>query len=244
MAISIKEQLKKILTPFAKAVGQDIQRLDNKKQDKLKAGANITIAEDGTITAAAPGQTDLSAYSTTEQVETLVNGKIAGFVTDAAVDTKLADYAKTADVLTEAAVDTKLAAYTNTADLTTKLADYLKTADAVTEATVDGKLAAYTNTADLDTKLADYTKAADLTTTLAGYAQTAAVEAKQDKLTAGDNITIEADGTIKATVPEVDLTGYVKDTDLDLDDLDLAAIYESAKTETATEGGNTEEVGG
>lgn len=175
MALNINEKLKAILTPFAKAVGADIQKLDNKKQDKLKVGANIQISEDGTISATGTGESaDLSAYSTTEQVTTLVDGKIAGFVTESTVDGKIANF--------------------------------------VTESTVDGKLA--------------------------GYATTVAVDAKQNKLTAGEGITIEDNGTIKSTVQVPDLTGYAKtaelETAMDLSDIDLVSIYNTAKSEAAT----------
>lgn len=101
MAISIQAQLKKVLAPFAKAVGVDIKKLQDTKQDKLKPGANITIAGDGTISATGSGEVDLSSYSTTSQVETLVNGKVAGLVQETELDAKLQDYAKSANVQTK-----------------------------------------------------------------------------------------------------------------------------------------------
>ena len=138
MALSIQAQLKKVLAPFARAVGVDIKKLKDSKQDKLKAGLNIQIAEDGTISATSAAEApDLSAYSTTEQVTTLVDGKVAGLVKEDVLNTKLADYATTT------AVDTKLADYTTTAALTTKLGDYA-------------------TTASLTTTLADYAKAAEV----------------------------------------------------------------------------------
>ena len=138
MALSVQAQLKKVLAPFARAVGVDIKKLKDSKQDKLKAGLNIQIAEDGTISATSAAEApDLSAYSTTEQVTTLVDGKVAGLVKEEALNTKLADYA------TITAVDTKLADYTTTAALTTKLGDYA-------------------TTASLTTTLADYAKAAEV----------------------------------------------------------------------------------
>lgn len=138
MALSIQAQLKKVLAPFARAVGVDIKKLKEGKQDKLQAGLNIQISEEGVISATAPNQApDLSAYSTTEQITTLVDGKVAGLVKEEALNTKLADYS------TITAVDTKLADYTTTAALTTKLADYA-------------------TTASLTTTLADYAKAAEV----------------------------------------------------------------------------------
>lgn len=116
MALSIQAQLKKVLAPFAKAVGVDIKKLKDSKQDKLKAGANIQITEDGTISATGAGEAaDLSAYSTTEQVTTLIDGKVAGLVKSDALDTKLANYA------TNAAVLTQLEGYAKTTEVQPKL---------------------------------------------------------------------------------------------------------------------------
>ena len=212
MALSVQAQLKKVLAPFARAVGVDIKKLKDGKQDKLQAGLNIQISEEGVISATAPNQApDLSAYSTTEQITTLVDGKVAGLVKEEALNTKLADYATTTSV------DTKLADYTTTAALTTKLGDY------ATTTSVDTKLADYSTTTAVDTKLADYTTTASLTTTLADYAKAAEV---QPKLTAGTGISISEHGEITSTV---DLTGYVKEEALDFGELDLVAEYEAGK---------------
>lgn len=203
MALSIQAQLKKVLAPFARAVGIDIKKLKEGKQDKLQAGLNIQISEEGVISATAPNQApDLSAYSTTEQITTLVDGKVAGLVKEEALNTKLADYATTTSV------DTKLADYSTITAVDTKLADY-------------------TTTAALTTKLADYATTASLTTTLADYAKAAEV---QPKLTAGPGISISGEGVITAAAP--DLTGYVKEEALDFSTLDLVAEYEAGKSGT------------
>ena len=203
MALSVQAQLKKVLAPFARAVGVDIKKLKEGKQDKLQAGLNIQISEEGVISATAPNQApDLSAYSTTEQITTLVDGKVAGLVKEEALNTKLADYATTTSV------DTKLADYSTITAVDTKLADY-------------------TTTAALTTKLGDYATTASLTTTLADYAKTAEV---QPKLTAGTGISISEHGEITSTV---DLTGYVKEEALDFGELDLVAEYEAGKNGTA-----------
>lgn len=200
MALSVQAQLKKVLTPFARAVGVDIKKLKDGKQDKLQAGLNIQISEEGVISATAPNQApDLSAYSTTEQITTLVDGKVAGLVKEEALNTKLADYATTTSV------DTKLADYSTITAVDTKLADY-------------------TTTAALTTKLGDYATTASLTTTLADYAKAAEV---QPKLTAGPGITITENNQIVANPP--DLTGYVKEEALDFSTLDLVAEYEAGK---------------
>lgn len=116
MALSIQAQLKKVLAPFAKAVGVDIKKLKDSKQDKLKAGDNIHIDEDGTISARGTSEAaDLSAYSTTEQVTTLIDGKVAGLVKADALDTKLANYATNATVLTQ------LEGYAKTTEVQPKL---------------------------------------------------------------------------------------------------------------------------
>lgn len=214
MALSVQAQLKKVLAPFARAVGVDIKKLKDGKQDKLQAGLNIQISEEGVISATAPNQApDLSAYSTTEQITTLVDGKVAGLVKEEALNTKLADYATTTSV------DTKLADYSTTTAVDTKLADY-------------------TTTAALTTKLGDYATTASLTTTLADYAKAAEV---QPKLTAGPGISISGEGVITAAAP--DLTGYVKEEALDFSTLDLVAEYEAGKrgeTEAAAPVAGTE----
>jgi hypothetical protein len=203
MALSIQAQLKKVLAPFARAVGVDIKKLKEGKQDKLQAGLNIQISEEGVISATAPNQApDLSAYSTTEQITTLVDGKVAGLVKEEALNTKLADYATTTSV------DTKLADYSTITAVDTKLSDY-------------------TTTAALTTKLGDYATTASLTTTLADYAKAAEV---QPKLTAGPGISISGEGVITAAAP--DLTGYVKEEALDFSTLDLVAEYEAGKSGT------------
>ena len=200
MALSIQAQLKKVLAPFAKAVGVDIKKLKDSKQDKLKAGLNIQITEDGTISATSAAEApDLSAYSTTEQITTLVDSKVANVVKTDVLETKLADYAKTTDV------EAKVANVVKTDALETKLADY-------------------TTTAALTTKLGDYATTASLTTTLADYAKAAEV---QPKLTAGPGVSISEQGVI--TVPAPDLTGYVKEEALDFGDLNLVAEYEAGK---------------
>ena len=68
-----------------------------------------------------------------------------------------------------------------------------------------------------------------------GLAKTTDVEATYAKktelqhLTAGEGITISEAGVISSSVPQVDLSDYVKDESLSLDGLDLVAKYEAAK---------------
>ena len=71
-------------------------------------------------------------------------------ISGGAVDTKLADYIKTADV------DNKLTIYAKTTDVDSKLTAYAKTTD------VDSKLTSYIKTETVNNKLTAYAKTADL----------------------------------------------------------------------------------
>jgi len=68
-----------------------------------------------------------------------------------------------------------------------------------------------------------------------GLAKTSDIEstyAKKTELqhfTAGEGITISETGVISSSVPQVDLSDYVKDESLSLDGLNLVAKYEAAK---------------
>ena len=68
-----------------------------------------------------------------------------------------------------------------------------------------------------------------------GLAKTSDIEAAYAKktelqhLTAGEGITISETGVISLSVPQVDLSDYVKDESLSLDGLNLVAKYEAAK---------------
>nr|DAU84611.1 MAG TPA: hypothetical protein [Caudoviricetes sp.] len=158
MATKIADQIKNILNPFATEVGKDIKKLTDSKQDKLKPGLNITISPDGTISSTGAGEApDLSNYPTTQQVGTIVDGKLADYVKTEA----LANYVQTATLTTTLADYAKteaLANYVQTTALTTALEPYAKT-----EA-----LDAYVKTDALDTKLQPYAKTealADFVTT-------------------------------------------------------------------------------
>lgn len=158
MATKIADQIKNILNPFATEVGKDIKKLTDSKQDKLKPGLNITISPDGTISSTGAGEApDLSNYPTTQQVGTIVDGKLADYVKTEA----LANYVQTATLTTTLADYAKteaLANYVQTTALTTALEPYAKTA----------ALDAYVKTDALDTKLQPYAKTealADFVTT-------------------------------------------------------------------------------
>lgn len=68
-----------------------------------------------------------------------------------------------------------------------------------------------------------------------GLAKTSDIESTYAKktelqhLTAGEGIIISETGVISSSVPQVDLSGYVKNESLSLDGLNLVAKYEAAK---------------
>ena len=124
MSISVK-QLKRILGSFSQAVAKDVSGIKTDKQNKLIAGENIKITEDGTISATvATANVDLSAYATKQEVESAVANvhvpsieglakeaeveatyakkselpSVEGLAKETEVETKLADYAKTSEV--------------------------------------------------------------------------------------------------------------------------------------------------
>lgn len=230
MALSVQAQLKRVLGPFAKAVGLDIKKLQDNKQDKLKAGANVQISEDGTISATGPGEpADLSSYSTTAQVTQLIDDKVASYVQTSTLDTKLADYvetnvlnskladyatkteltAKLADVATNDSVDTKLSNYETTANLTAKLADYTTNAALTTKLAdyaTTAALAGYTTTEVLNNTLANYATTAALTTKLADYTTTEGLTTKLADYTTTQSLTTTLEAYAKATEVQRKLT--------------------------------------
>ena len=174
MATKIADQIKNILNPFATEVGKDIKKLTDAKQDKLKPGLNITISPDGTISSTGAGEApDLSNYPTTQQVGTIIDGKLADYVKTEA----LANYVQTATLTTTLADYAKteaLANYVQTTALTTALEPYAKTA----------ALDAYVKTDALDTKLQPYAKTEALADFVTNTALTTGLEpyAKKDEV--------------------------------------------------------------
>lgn len=211
MATKIADQIKNILNPFATEVGKDIKKLTDSKQDKLKPGLNITISPDGTISSTGAGEApDLSNYPTTQQVGTIVDGKLAdyvktealtNYVQTATLTTTLADYAKTealANYVQTTALTTALEPYAKTEALTTALTPYAKT-----EA-----LDAYVKNDALETKLQPYAK----TEALADFVTTTS-------LTNG----LEPYAKKEEVVKTADLEG--------LDTFNLVEVYNTAKTQ-------------
>lgn len=211
MATKIADQIKNILNPFATEVGKDIKKLTDSKQDKLKPGLNITISPDGTISSTGAGEApDLSNYPTTQQVGTIVDGKLAdyvktealaNYVQTATLTTTLADYAKTealANYVQTTALTTALEPYVKTEALTTALTPYAKT-----EA-----LDAYVKTDALDTKLQPYAK----TEALADFVTTTSLTNSLEPYAKKDEV-----------VKTADLEG--------LDTFNLVEVYNTAKTQ-------------
>lgn len=109
-------------------------------------------------------------------------------------------------------VDTKLETYAKKSELPDITTLATKAELAVVESHI--------STVDVDAKLEAYNS--DVETT---YAK----KTELPHFTAGENIAISEDGVISASIPEVDLSDYVKNESLSLDDLDLVAKYEAAK---------------
>lgn len=207
MATKIADQIKNILNPFATEVGKDIKKLTDSKQDKLKPGLNITISPDGTISSTGAGEApDLSNYPTTQQVGTIVDGKLADYVKTEA----LANYVQTATLTTTLADYAKteaLANYVQTTALTTALEPYAKTA----------ALDAYVKTEALDT----YVKNDALETKLQPYAKTEAL---------ADFVTTTS--LTNGLEPYAKKDEVVKTADLEgLDTFNLVEVYNTAKTQ-------------
>lgn len=227
MSISVK-QLKKILGSFSQAVAKDVSGINTNKQNKLIAGENIKIAEDGTISATvANANVDLSAYSTTAQVETLVDNKITplatkqeveekvnaiqvpsieGLAKETDVETKLADYAKTSEVATTYATKEAVNAINGLdADTIATLKNLSEHSDLTAIANkVDN---VYTK-AETDNKLA--TKA-DITS----IPDVSGLATKQEVTDAVAGVQIPSiEGLAKATDVDTKLEAYAKKTEL------------------------------
>lgn len=194
MAITV-EQLKRILGSFGKSVGSDIKQIKAAKQDKLVAGENIKIAEDGTISATvATTNVDLSAYSTTAQVETLVDNKVTSLATKQEVEEKV-----------NAIQIPSIEGLAKEADVETKLTDYAKTSEvAATYATKEAVNAINSLDADTIAALKNLSQHSDLT------AIANKVDNVYTKTETDDKLATKADVT---AIPSVE--GLAKSTDVE-----------------------------
>lgn len=160
----------------------------------------------------------------------------------------LIDYTKLKDMIDHGTVDGETVYFLSGKDLHDKIKDI----DTKIESKADQT--SIPNISNLATKqeVTDAVAAVQVPS-IEGLAKTTEVEATYAKktelqhLTAGEGITISEAGVISSTVPQVDLSDYVKDESLSLDGLDLVAKYEAAKikydnplanTETANPGEN------
>ena len=160
----------------------------------------------------------------------------------------LIDYTKLKDIIDQGTIDNETVYFLSGKDLHDKIKDIDTKIDSKADQT------SIPNISNLATKqeVTDAVAAVQVPS-IEGLAKTTEVEATYAKktelqhLTAGEGITISEAGVISSSVPQVDLSDYVKDESLSLDGLDLVAKYEAAKikydnplanTETANPGEN------
>ena len=142
----------------------------------------------------------------------------------------LIDYTKLKDMIDHGTVDGETVYFLSGKDLHDKIKDI----DTKIESKADQT--SIPNISNLATKqeVTDAVAAVQVPS-IEGLAKTTEVEATYAKktelqhLTAGEGITISEAGVISSSVPQVDLSDYVKDESLSLDGLDLVAKYEAAK---------------
>ena len=142
----------------------------------------------------------------------------------------LIDYTKLKDMIDHGTVDNETVYFLSGKDLHDKIKDI----DTKIESKADQT--SIPNISNLATKqeVTDAVAAVQVPS-IEGLAKTTEVEATYAKktelqhLTAGEGITISEAGVISSSVPQVDLSNYVKDESLSLDGLDLVAKYEAAK---------------
>ena len=142
----------------------------------------------------------------------------------------LIDYTKLRDMIDQGTIDNETVYFLSGKDLHDKIKDI----DTKIESKADQT--SIPNISNLATKqeVTDAVAAIHVPS-IEGLAKTTEVEATYAKktelqhLTAGEGITISEAGVISSSVPQVDLSDYVKDESLSLDGLDLVAKYEAAK---------------
>jgi hypothetical protein len=160
----------------------------------------------------------------------------------------LIDYTKLKNMIDHGTIDNEIVYFLSGKDLHDKIKDI----DTKIESKADQT--SIPNISNLATKQEVTDAVAGVQVpSIEGLAKTTEVESTYAKktelqhLTAGEGITISETGVISSSVPQVDLSDYVKDESLSLDGLDLVAKYEAAKikydnplanTETANPGEN------
>ena len=153
----------------------------------------------------------------------------------------LIDYTKLKDIIDHGTIDNETVYFLSGKDLHDKIKDI----DTKIESKADQT--SIPNISNLATKQEVTDAVAGVQVpSIEGLAKTTDVEATYAKktelqhLTAGEGITISEAGVISSSVPQVDLSDYVKDESLSLDGLDLVAKYEAAKIKYDNPLANTE----
>lgn len=224
MSISVK-QLKRILGSFSQAVAKDVSGINTNKQNKLIAGENIKIAEDGTISAtAATANVDLSEYAKKSQLPHTEDFVLAAVFNDAYNHrlVKKEDLPALDTIATKQEVEEKVNAIqvpsieglAKETEVETKLADYAKTSEvAATYATKEAVNAINGLDADTIATLKNLSEHSDLTA-IANKIDNVYTKAETDnKLATKADVTAipSVEGLAKATDVE---SIYAKKTEL------------------------------
>ena len=224
MSISVK-QLKRILGSFSQAVAKDVSGINTNKQNKLIAGENIKIAEDGTISAtAANANVDLSAYAKKSELPHTEDFVLAAVFNDAYNHrlVRKEDLPALDTIATKQEVEEKVNAIqvpsieglAKETEVETKLADYAKTSEvAATYATKEAVNAINGLDADTIATLKNLSEHSDLTT-IANKVDNVYTKAEtDDKLAAKADVTAIPSVEGLAKVTDVEST-YAKKTEL------------------------------
>ena len=224
MSISVK-QLKRILGSFSQAVAKDVSGINTNKQNKLIAGENIKIAEDGTISAtAANANVDLSAYAKKSELPHTEDFVLAAVFNDAYNHrlVRKEDLPALDTIATKQEVEEKVNAIqvpsieglAKEADVETKLADYAKTSEvAATYATKEAVNAINGLDADTIATLKNLSEHSDLTA-IANKVDNVYTKAETDnKLATKADVTAIPSVEGLAKVTDVEST-YAKKTEL------------------------------
>ena len=145
------------------------------KQDKLTAGANITI-ENNVISASGSGIGGTSNHAELSNLDFAHSGH-TGFASTEDIPTKLSQLANDSEFITSASIPTKVSQlendknYATTSQIPTKISQLDNDKSYLTSTTADAQ----------------------------GYVKQTELDKKQDKLTAGSGITISDNNTITAT---------------------------------------------
>ena len=153
----------------------------------------------------------------------------------------LIDYTKLKTMIDDGTVDNETVYFLSGKDLHDKIKDINAKIEAKADQTSIPDISGLATKAEVTAAVAGIQ-----VPSIEGLAKTTDVEATYAKktelqhLTSGEGITISETGVISSSVPQVDLSGYVKDESLSLDGLDLVAKYEAAKIKYDSPAATTE----